>query len=122
MVGPILHGSDTAAARSLASGLNALRARPGLARGRHDERAVEPDEEELDMSDPRSVIERWLDAIEARDAERIMAMMTDDVSVETEALDQPITGRQAATRWASSSSLDLRPNASRPWPGSSKSG
>lgn len=45
------------------------------------------------MPDAREVVDRWLDAFEARDTERIIRMMADDVVLESEMLREPIRGR-----------------------------
>lgn len=46
------------------------------------------------MADPKAVVERWLDAIEARDVDRIMEMLAEDITLETELLRSPIRGKQ----------------------------
>jgi steroid delta-isomerase-like uncharacterized protein len=46
------------------------------------------------MPDAKSMLENWFDAIEGRDVGRVMELLADDVSVETELLRQPIKGKR----------------------------
>jgi steroid delta-isomerase-like uncharacterized protein len=46
------------------------------------------------MKDAKGLVDEWLDAIESRNAERITELLADDVSMETEALREPIKGKQ----------------------------
>jgi predicted ester cyclase len=47
------------------------------------------------MVDSRAVIEAWLQAAEAGDVSRIVDMLAEDVSMETELLSTPIRGKSA---------------------------
>jgi steroid delta-isomerase-like uncharacterized protein len=44
--------------------------------------------------DPRDAIDRLIEAIEARDAEGILDALSDDVTIETELLDEPLRGKE----------------------------
>ncbi|HEX7050191.1 MAG TPA: nuclear transport factor 2 family protein [Longimicrobiales bacterium] len=50
------------------------------------------------MPDARAALERLLDAIEARDVQAVADTLADDVSLETEVLGAPITGKQELQR------------------------
>ena len=45
------------------------------------------------MTDPRVVVQRWLDAIEARDVDRIVKALAEDITLETEMARTPVSGR-----------------------------
>ena len=47
------------------------------------------------MHDARTVLDQWFNAIEAKDVEKISELLADDVSIETEILRKPMTGRAA---------------------------
>jgi len=47
------------------------------------------------MPDGRAALEDLLDAIEALDADRISDALADDVTLETEVIDEPIQGKEA---------------------------
>lgn len=49
---------------------------------------------EVAMPDARAALERFLDAVEARDTERILEGLSDDVTIETELLEAPIRGKE----------------------------
>jgi len=45
------------------------------------------------MSNARKVVENWFDAIEARDVDRIIGMLDENVTIETESFTRPMRGR-----------------------------
>lgn len=46
------------------------------------------------MADALSVVDRWLDALEARDLNRILDLLDDNITIETEIVRTPIKGKQ----------------------------
>lgn len=46
------------------------------------------------MPDARSTLERFLEAIESADTERMLELLSDDVTIETELLETPVRGKQ----------------------------
>lgn len=46
------------------------------------------------MPDARAALERFLDAIESADTDRILDVLSDDVAIETELLEAPIHGKE----------------------------
>lgn len=46
------------------------------------------------MAQAREIVETWLDAIEQRDRDRIFDLLADDVTLQTERLEQPIVGKE----------------------------
>jgi steroid delta-isomerase-like uncharacterized protein len=43
----------------------------------------------------KGIVKGWFDAIEARDVERVLGALADDVEVEVEAMDRPFVGKDA---------------------------
>lgn len=45
------------------------------------------------MPDARNILETWIDAIEARNVDQIIDLLADDVTIETEDLPTPLSGK-----------------------------
>jgi ketosteroid isomerase-like protein len=43
----------------------------------------------------KGIVKSWFDAIEARDAQRVLDALADDVEIGVEAMDRPIVGKDA---------------------------